>query len=272
LSGLSTAEWAYDCEDVRPIIQHDQAPIFESYPITRRGFKACNGHKYFTNVPLDTATRVKEMRFQWNGLPGEITLQKISLRNELTEQSWPLSLWESFLADDLRWRYIEDIQDATIYENLRALPRVRLVPRVISLTADEVLHAIKFSQLPNGQTYDPSQVALVEEPLSPPGLDSNPRATAEITLSSDTYIRIRTESTSQTYLVLNDLYYPGWLAFIDKVPVHIYRTNYILRGVSIPDGNHVVEFKYRPKTFYFGILISIVSVLSVACIMYRSQK
>jgi hypothetical protein len=272
LAGLSTAELAYDCEDVSPIVQHDQAPIFESYPIARKGLKACNGHKYFTNVPLNTATRVKEIRFQWNGLPGEITLQKISLRNELTEQSWPLSLWKSFLADDSRWRYIENIQDTIIYENLRALPRIRLVPRVISLTADEILHAIKFSRLPNGQTYDPSQVALVEEPLSPPGLDSDPRATAEVTLSSNTYLRIRTESTVQMYLVLNDLYYPGWLAFIDKAPVHIYRTNYILRGVSIPAGKHVIEFKYQPKTFYSGVLISIISILSVAFIAYQSQN
>jgi hypothetical protein len=271
LAGLSTAEWAYDCEDVRPLIQHDRAPIFESYPITTVGSKSCDGHKYFTDVPLDTATRVKEMRFQWNDLPGEIALQKISLRNELTEQSWPLSLWESFLADGSRWRYLEDIQDTIVYENLRTLPRVRLVSRVIRLTAEEILHAIKFSRLPNGQTYDPSQIALVEEALPSQAFDSNLRAHAEIVLSSDTHIKIRTASTSQTYLVLNDLYYPGWVAFIDNTPVHTYKTDYIFRGISVPAGEHLVEFKYQPKTFYFGLLISLFSILSVGYVVFQTK-
>lgn len=48
----------------------------------------------------------------------------------------------------------------------------------------------------------------------------------------------------------------GWQAYIDDEPVEHFRANYILRGLIIPEGKHVIRFEFKPETFYTGVKIS----------------
>jgi hypothetical protein len=58
------------------------------------------------------------------------------------------------------------------------------------------------------------------------------------------------------YLVLLDSFYPGWRAYVDGQEVEILRANYAFRAVRIPEGDHRVEFRYRPRSFYIGFSIT----------------
>lgn len=60
-------------------------------------------------------------------------------------------------------------------------------------------------------------------------------------------------------LIHASLYYPGWVAYIDHVPVKIHRVNFIQQGINIEKkGFHKVEFKHRPiwKKYVIAITIS----------------
>jgi uncharacterized membrane protein YfhO len=72
----------------------------------------------------------------------------------------------------------------------------------------------------------------------------------------DTRVRLRVQSAAAAFLVLSDVHYPGWTATVDGVPTHIYRTNYILRGIQVPAGDHSVVFTFRPLSVYLGWAIS----------------
>jgi uncharacterized membrane protein YfhO len=61
-------------------------------------------------------------------------------------------------------------------------------------------------------------------------------------------------------LFLSDTYYPGWQALIDGKPTKIYRTDYTFRSILVPQGNHVVVFVYNPKSFSYGLKVSIISI------------
>lgn len=54
-------------------------------------------------------------------------------------------------------------------------------------------------------------------------------------------------------LVLNDIFYPGWQAFIDGKETKILHANYLFRSVLVPAGNHLVTFRYRPLSLQIGI-------------------
>ena len=64
-------------------------------------------------------------------------------------------------------------------------------------------------------------------------------------------------------LVLTDLFYPGWQALVDGRPAQMYRADYAFRGVPVPGGTHVVEFRYRPVSFIAGAMISGLTLLGL---------
>ncbi len=171
---------------------------------------------------------------------------------------------DALAADPTRWRHVEDLPLGTVYENPRAMPRAWLVPEVMSLRPDEILVAIQQSRLPDGRTYDPSMVALVEEPVTLEAQDPASQRSAQVIRLSDTSIEVRTYTEAPAFLVLSDVYYPGWRATIDGEPTHVLRANYVLRGVMLSPGVHVVRFEFRPTIFYAGAGVSALAALAVA--------
>lgn len=73
-------------------------------------------------------------------------------------------------------------------------------------------------------------------------------------------LRYKTSAKSIQFAVFSEIYYQkGWNAYLDGKLVPHSRVNYVLRGMLIPKGNHVVEFKFEPKVIAEGNVISLVS-------------
>jgi uncharacterized membrane protein YfhO len=61
------------------------------------------------------------------------------------------------------------------------------------------------------------------------------------------------ETSDRRFAVFSEVYYKrGWRAWIDDKETPIIRTNYVLRGLSIPPGRHIVRFFFRPTSYYVG--------------------
>lgn len=71
-------------------------------------------------------------------------------------------------------------------------------------------------------------------------------------------------------LVYDALYYPGWEAKIDHKNVPIIPVNVIKQGIIVPAGIHKIEFRYVPKLFYLGLLISGLALIIITiAILFR---
>src|SRR3989338_375198 len=82
----------------------------------------------------------------------------------------------------------------------------------------------------------------------------------EIVRHSPNHIKLKAHLEKTGLLVLNEIFFPGWQAYIDGKREHIFKTNYIMRSVYLKEGNHTIEFVYRPLSFKIGAGITILTI------------
>ena len=85
-------------------------------------------------------------------------------------------------------------------------------------------------------------------------------------------VRCAVESGGGGYLVLLDSYYPGWRATLDGEPIPILRANYAFRAVRLPAGKHVVEFRYKPMSFYLGSFVTAITLFGGAVLLFKMHR
>jgi uncharacterized membrane protein YfhO len=67
--------------------------------------------------------------------------------------------------------------------------------------------------------------------------------------------------------VLADSSYPGWKAYVDGREQEVLRANLFFRAVVLPAGDHVVEFRYQPRSFALGMILSLMVLVGVVMAM-----
>ena len=152
----------------------------------------------------------------------------------------------------------------SVFENTLAYPRAYFVERVQSeLNPRNVLQQV------TAPGFDGRREALLET-AEPPAL---PRpmapAVARAARRSPNELRVATSTAEPRFLVVSEMYFPGWRAYVDNVETPIYRTNYLFRGVVVPAGQHVVTFVYRPSSVVIGGGISCVALIFLVFCLRR---
>ena len=62
--------------------------------------------------------------------------------------------------------------------------------------------------------------------------------------------------------VFSEIYYPaGWKCYIDGKESPYFRTDWVLRGMIVPAGEHEIKFTFKPVSYYVGNKISLASSL-----------
>ena len=64
---------------------------------------------------------------------------------------------------------------------------------------------------------------------------------------------IRIQAQGPGLLVLAEIFYPGWKAWVDNQPVTILESHDVLRSVQLDDGEHDIVFRYRPTALIYGM-------------------
>jgi uncharacterized membrane protein YfhO len=69
-------------------------------------------------------------------------------------------------------------------------------------------------------------------------------------------------------VVFSEIYYPaGWKASIDGEEVDIIKVNYALRGLSVPKGNHKIEFTFEPASVKKGETYSLLGSVVILLLL-----
>ncbi len=154
-----------------------------------------------------------------------------------------------------------------IFENKHALPRAFFVDTiVVKQSKEEIFDFIKSGK------FDPATTAILEEM---PDIKIQPSAENDVQVTArDIHsIKLQASVAAPALMVLSEIYYPaGWNAYVDGQPTKIYKTNYILRSIFLPPGEHAIEFRFAPASFTLGLWISVFTFLALIGALVVSVK
>jgi hypothetical protein len=125
------------------------------------------------------------------------------------------------------------------------------------------------------ETDEPLEEWVNLKPSANPPLETEPCRFAHY---DPHRVRVEARLAQPGLLVLTDSWYPGWRAFAlsgsASKELTIYRTNRVFRGVWLPAGEHTVEFRFQPRSFYCGAIVSGLSwfVAAVAAVMIAWRR
>jgi hypothetical protein len=166
---------------------------------------------------------------------------------------------------------VEDIGDVTvqmgtkgeygIIENTRSLPRAKLYSNWSTPTND----AAALATLTNLDFEPWNSVLIATNTPAPQAASSSTTdpGTVSITDYHPKYVRLEADAKTPAILLLNDRTNPDWRVRIDGALAPLLRCNYIMRGVYLTPGHHIVEFQFKPslKSLYVSVSAIIIGII-----------
>ncbi len=161
-----------------------------------------------------------------------------------------------------KFRAVWEGEGVTIYENLAAAPRAYTLPQSAEVHAPDALAALA--------QYDPRQYVVLETgnnaTTAPQPGELRP---ATITAAGNNEVIVDATADAPAWLILSDSYFPGWRAYVrpagsgeeaeQETTISLVNGNF--RGVRLEPGEWTVRFRYSPRSFQLGGLMSFMGVI-----------
>ncbi len=94
----------------------------------------------------------------------------------------------------------------------------------------------------------------------------------KILKQSPGYLKLSVDQKQDSWIFWSQTWYPGWKGRIDGKAVDIERANYLFQTIFTEKGNHVVEFLYRPGSFFWGGGFSLVGLATLIGGLWWEKK
>ncbi|MNK15524.1 Bacterial membrane protein YfhO [compost metagenome] len=199
---------------------------------------------------------------------------KLKRYDELIQNQFSKSVNQDVL-DMLNTRYFitQDQQNGSykMSRNATALGNAWIVKSVQFVkNSDEEMKAIN--------SFDPKQEAIVDEQykklLDTTRLGADPSAFIKLEKYHPDHLEYSYSAPRDVIAVFSEIYYDkGWNMYVDGVQKPYFRADYVLRAAQLEAGNHKVEFKFEPKSYYTGEKISLAgTILLVLCLGFAGYS
>lgn len=141
--------------------------------------------------------------------------------------------------------------DVFVYLNTKVLPRAFWVDRVVPVrTEAEAIAEMQRNTLWNLAVVQ----GVAEGGPSPPG---SPEDRATVMGAADGYLAVGTDTHASRFLVISEIWHPGWRARMDGREITLRRVDLAFMGAWIPAGRHRLVLEFRPLYWRAGLSVSV---------------
>ena len=127
--------------------------------------------------------------------------------------------------------------------------------------------------------FNPANSAIVDTSFSEQMIVELDNIGASISLTEykPNYLKYNSTTAKEGIAIFSEIYYDkGWNAYVNGELKPYFRANYVLRGMKIPAGNHIVEFKFEPAVYHVSERIalssSVILLLLLAFVSVKELK
>lgn len=137
-------------------------------------------------------------------------------------------------------------RDYWVEESKTFLPRA-YVPRH-AIVVPKPIEQLRALRSPN---FDPRDVAYIDRSLAAGG-QTPIEGTAKIVKDLPCEVTIAVDMKTPGVVVLSDMWFPGWNAYVNESRSPVMRANHAIRAVEVPRGKSTLVFRYQPESFAVG--------------------
>jgi uncharacterized membrane protein YfhO len=135
------------------------------------------------------------------------------------------------------------------------------------------------------RTFEPATTAILNKEFSPMvkswQIGKDTTSTIKLVEYKPDYLKYEANTKKVEIAVFSEIYYPKyWNVTIDGQKAEMFRVNYILRALVIPQGNHKIEFKFLPQPWitaqkvalWGSMLVGLLILLYLVWIIRKTLK
>src|SRR5262249_30390354 len=134
----------------------------------------------------------------------------------------------------------------TVYENTRVMPRAFVVPRAAPMPPGRVREALLATD------FRTTVLVRGADPATLAGGPAGDFRAARVMAYRPNRVAVEVDGDAPGWLVLTDMWYPGWSCTVDGESRAVFAGNYLFRAVAVPAGRHEVVFHFLPASYRLG--------------------
>ena len=194
--------------------------------------------------------------------PSKPFLSLLNVKYALAQRSMPLpDGWSLVMAD----------RESQLFENRHVLPRA-FIPRKIFLSGEPfVSYGNDFRT-----ARDYGEHSWIVDPGAAPHDEPNGTGSLSIRKRGMGTLLIASRLDSNAWVVVSEMAWKGWRAYIDGKPTKLRSANGMLLAMLLPSGQHEVRLVYLPNSFVVGRAISGVTlaaiIIAAAVAVFRRRR
>jgi len=169
---------------------------------------------------------------------------------------------DNSLINMLNLKYVIDCAAAELRERKVFVPRAHIVHQAVVVDDRETLDYMM------GDEFDPMKTVVFSSAPDIPvsGVKGDPGSHGEmcqvLSYACDE-ISVDAKLNTPGFLVMSEINYPGWRAYVNGKITPLLTGNYLFRTVSLQPGRHHVRFVFSPFSFRAGTVVSLVSIVGI---------
>jgi len=166
-----------------------------------------------------------------------------------------------------------------IYENMRSLPRVMLIPSIARMEEGKILPAMKSETEDDFLRHAYVDTASPAMTLRNGGENRVVKSSEDEFVSNlghvkvaryeDEYVAIDCDINEESFFMITDTFFPGWKAYVGPRAIPIVRADYIYRGLKLSPGRYTLVMSYSPQANRWARDVSI-TVFIIAVILWAA--